>query len=320
MSGWTTSNGEHLIRAQLWSNQIKEAFEDELMGTKYVKFIENFPDGDLINIPSIGQAPVYDYEEGQAVRYAAMDTGNFQFSIDTYVHSGTYITEKMKQDSYLMSQLVSSFVPKQRRAIMKRMEADILKTGPNGQTTGNLNLINGGAHRWIGSGSSEALSISDFIKARYSLSMAQVPMVNLVAIVDPTCEFALASDTNLNSFVNNPMWRGIVESGLTTGMKFIRNIHGFDVYVSHNLKKNTGSETINGKTAATGVNNLFFAAAGDDAMPIVGQIRQQPKVDSEFNKDLQREEYVTTARWGFKLYRPENMICVVTDTDSVPSF
>jgi hypothetical protein len=64
------------------------------------------------------------------------------------------------------------------------------------------------------------------------------------------------------------------------------------------------------------VNNMFFSAAGD-VLPIIGQVRQAPKVDSSYNKDYQRDEFVTTARWGVKMFRPENMIMVVTDTDQV---
>ena len=83
------------------------------------------------------------------------------------------------------------------------------------------------------------------------------------------------------------------------------------------MKVNSSSEQIGTPTAAAGArNNLFFSAA-PDALPIVGAIRQAPKVDSEYNKDLQRDEYVTTCRYGFKLFRPENMVVVVTDTDQV---
>ena len=100
-------------------------------------------------------------------------------------------------------------------------------------------------------------------------------------------------------------------------MRFIKNIYGFDVYTSQFLHTNASTENIGTPTTAAGaVNNLFFSAAGD-AKPIVGAIRQSPKVDSEYNKDLQREEYVTTARYAFKLYRPENMVVVVTDVDAV---
>jgi hypothetical protein len=99
-------------------------------------------------------------------------------------------------------------------------------------------------------------------------------------------------------------------------MRFIKNIYGFDTYVSQNLNVNSTSETVDSVTAAAGVGNLFFSAT-PDVMPIVGNIRQAPKVDSEYNKDLQREEYVTTMRYGLKLFRPENMCVVLTDTDQV---
>lgn len=317
MSGWTVASNDHLIRSNLWSSQLKELFEAELMGTKYVDFISDFPDGDTINIPSIGQAEVADYSENQAVKYTAMDTGNFTFSIDQYKQSATFITEKLKQDSMYASRLISSFVPKQNRAIQAAMETKILSVGPEAQTATSLNVINGADHRWVGSGASETMALTDFAKARYALRKAFVPMTNLVAIVDPSVEYALSTLTNLVNVSNNPRWEGIVKDGMSTsGMRFSMNVYGFDVYVSDYLKQNTTSETIDSVTAAAGVANLFFSASSD-ALPIVGAIRQAPKVDSEFNKDLQREEYVTTARYGFKLYRPENMVVVLTDTDQV---
>lgn len=316
MAGFSVNSNDHLIRSNLWSSQIKEVLEDELMGLKYVDMITDFPDGDTINIPSLGQAEVYDYAEGQAIRYTAMDTGNFTFSITDYKASATYITNKMKQDSFYMSRLMSSFVPKQNRAIMKSMEVDLLATAKAGQTSADTNEINNARHRWVGSGSSETISVEDFAKAKYALQKANVPTTNLVAIVDPTVEYQLSTLTNLVNFSNNPRWEGIVSSGISTGMKFIVNVYGFDVYVSQNLEVNTSSETIDSVTAAAGVNNLFFSAA-PDVLPWVGSVRQAPVVESEYNKDLQRDEYVTTCRYGFKLFRPENMVIVVTDTDQV---
>ena len=317
MSGFSVSSNDHLIRSNLWSAQLKEVFEAELMGTGYVDFVTDFPDGETLNIPSIGQAEVLDYVEGQAVRYTSMDTGNFTFTIDQYKSSATFITNQMKQDSFYMGKLVSSFVPKQNRAIQAAMETKILNVGPLAQTAANTNTINGAAHRWIGQGTSETMVPQDFAKALFALQKANVPMTNLVAIVDPSVEYALNTMTNLVNVSNNPRWEGIIASGLSSGMRFIKNIYGFDVYTSQFLHKNTATENIGSPSTAVGAaNNLFFSAA-PDAKPIVGAIRQSPKVDSEYNKDLQREEYVTTARYGFKLYRPENMVVVVTDTDQV---
>lgn len=315
MAGFATNNTDHLIRSNLWSSQIKEVLEAELMGMKYVDMISDFPDGDTINIPSIGQAEIYDYAEGQAVRYNAMDTGNFTFSITDYKASATYITNKMKQDSFYMDRLVAGFVPKQNRALMVAIENAVLSVGPDGQTSGNTNTINGAYHRFVGGASGDTMDITDFAKAKYALQKANVPMTNLVAIVDPSVEYKLSTISNLTSLQNNPRWEGIVESGISSGMKFITNIYGFDVYTSQYLKSGL-SETVGGNSVTNGVANLFFSAT-PDVLPFVGSIRQAPKVDSEYNKDLQRDEYVTTARWGFKLFRPENLVTVITDNTQV---
>lgn len=316
MAGFSTQTNEHLIRSNLWSNQLKKVLEDELIGTRYVKMITDFPDGDTLNIPSIGTAEVNDYVEGNAIRYTAMDTGNFTFTINKYKSSATWITDKMKQDSFYMNELVSSFLPSQSRALATAMEADILTTIPDGQTASNANAINGQNHRWIGSGTNETIDVIDFAKARYSLQMANVPLTNLVAIVDPSVEYKLSTQANIvNLMTPQPQWQRIVNEGGLTGMSFKYNLYGFDVYVSQYLKSGL-TDAIGGKTAGAGVANVFFSAA-PDLLPVVGLVRQAPKVDSEYNKDFQREEYVTTCRYGFKTYRPENAIVVVTDTDQI---
>jgi hypothetical protein len=244
-----------------------------------------------------------------------MDTGNFTFTITDYKASGMYITNQMKQDTFYLNEIVSSFVPKQHRALMKAFEIDALAIGPDGQTASDLNAINGGNHRWVGSGTNEAIAPQDFALARYALAKANVPLTNLVAIVDPSVEYTLSTLTNLVNVSNNKAWEGIVRDGISTGLRFRMNIYGFDVYVCQNLKSGI-AETIDGRSTTVGVANLFFSAA-PDVLPFVGAIRQAPKVDSEYNKDLQREEYVTTMRYGIKLYRPENLCVVLTDTNVV---
>lgn len=316
----STQNTEHLIRSDIWSTQLKEMFEDELFAMRYISWLDGFPDGELFHIPSIGQAEAQDYEENQAVTYSQLDTGEFLFRITEYVQSGHYITNKMKQDAFYMNQLVSSFVPKQFRAIMKRMEVDALRIGAERQTANDPNVINGVAHRWVGTGAGQTISIEDFARARMALQKANVPMTNLTAIVDPSVEFTFNKNITLtNSIESNPKWDMIMSDSIGTGMQFKVNIMGFDVYVSQNLKQNV-NDTIYGETAANGVANLFFSAA-PDATPFVGAVRQPPQVDSEYNKDLQREEYVTTARYGLDLFRPENFVTVLTDnTITAPDY
>jgi hypothetical protein len=310
---FSTTTIDHVIRSNIWSNELKMVLEDELMGTRYVKMITDFPDGDTFNMVSVGEADVSNYVENTPVRYTAMDTGNFQFVIDQYKHSATFITEREKQDSWIMSQIIPQFVPKQARAIQTAMEERILAVGPERQVASDLNNINGAPHRFVGSGASAVLTVNDFARAMYSLKKANVPDQNMVAIVDPSVEFTMNTLTNLSNVSNNPRWEGIVADGIGSGMRFIKNIYGFDVYTSNRLRANAASETINGVVAPAGnVSNLFFSAASD-VLPIVGAIRQAPKVDSSYNKDFQREEYVTTCRYGFSLFRPENLVTILSN-------
>ena len=312
---FTTTSTEYLIRANLYSTHLKEEFLEDLNAMKWIDMVDEFPDGNTLNIPSIGQAEVFDYAENRPVTYTSFDTGNFTFTISNYKGTALYITNKMKQDSYLFAQLSAKFGPNMHRALAKQLEVDALKVGPDNQTASNLNAINGGNHRFIGSGTNEVIAIKDFALATYALEMAAAPMTNRVAIVDPSVEYTLKTQSNLVALDNNPMWEGIMRDDLITGSKFSFNILGWDVYTSLNLKKNV-NETINSKTSGAGVANLFFSAA-PDARPFIGQIRQQPTVESEYNKDFQREEYVATCRYGFGLYRPEALVTIITDTDQV---
>lgn len=309
---FTTANMTVLTRSELWSRELKDVLLDDLQGTKYVHWLNEFPDGDTFTIPSIGEGTVRDYVENTPVTYDAMDTGEFQFQITEYLQSGNYITKKARQDAFYAAMLEASFVPKQRRALMERLETDIFALQSQ-QTASNRNLINSAPHRMVASGTSQVMALADFATALYSLKKANVPQTNLVAIVDPSVEYTLNTLTNLVNVSNNPMWEGIITSGLATGMRFVKNVYGFDVYTSNYLAGGI-TETVNSVTVTTnGVANLFFSAAAD-VLPFVGAWRQEPQVDGEYNKDFQREEYVTTARYGVKLYRPENFVVVLSNS------
>lgn len=316
---WTTGASEHLIRSEVWSTQLKEVLLDDLKAQKYVDWLNEFPDGDQFTIPSIGQATVRDYTEDSPIVYDKFDTGEFTFTIAEYISSATYITDKNKQDMFYMSKLVASFVPYQRRAINEHVETTIFARNNSGQTAGNTNTINGAYHRFVANkgGANDQIQLVDYAKAKYALNKANVPLTNLVAVVDPSAAFYAETLTNLVNVSNNPQWEGIVASGITTGMRFVKNIYGFDVYESNYLP-DIASESVDSDTITNGKACQFFSAS-PEVLPTVGAWRQAPRVESERNKDRQRDEYVTTARYDAKLYRPENMVIVLNDPSGVYS-
>ena len=315
-----TSNMSILTRSEIWSTELKDILRDEMMAQRYVKMLDGFPDGDQFTIPSIGQAQVDNYAEDTAVEYRPMDTGEFTFTIDKYLSSASYMTKKAMQDAFYSSEMMSRFVPEQERAIMAHFEATTLATPETGVSANSNEAIDGIEHRWAAGGTGAVISVDDFARARFALKKANVPDRGLVAVVDPSVEFTLNTLSSLTTVANNPKWEGIVSSGIATGMNFIANIYGFDVYTSNYLKDitdgalNTAADaavnfgTVNGKA------NLFFSA-DQAATPFVGAWRQAPDVDTEYNKDFQRQEFVTTARYGVKLYRPENMVRVISKTN-----
>ena len=313
----TTSNTSFLQRAQVYSSELKDILREEMMAQRYVRMLDGFPDGNTFNIPSIGQAQVDNYSEDSAVTYRPLDTGNFTFSVDKYLSSATYMTKKAEQDTFYSSELMSRFVPEQERAIMEHFETTTLAAPEAGVSANSTEAINSISMRVGSTGTGEVISLKEFAYARYALKKQNVPDSNLVAIVDPSVEYTLNTLSNLVNVSNNPRFEGLVRDGIATGMRFIANVYGFDVYCSNFLPTATDNAlpdlTASNQdySSTNGVVNLFFSA-DQSVNPFVGAFRQQPQVDYDYNKDFQRHEFVTTARYGVKLYRPENMVRVVT--------
>lgn len=318
-SGFYVANNEFLIDTNVLTKQLKQNLYDELFAMRWVKIIDVPGGSTTVNIASIGDAEQADFVEGMAVKYNKFDEGNFTFIIDKYVYSANSISEKFKRDSLHAQEVISSFGPKQHRVIMEGVETRIFDRANAGQTASNLNTINEADHRWVASGTNESIALIDFAKAHFALTKANVPMTNLVAVVDPSVAYTLQTQTNLVNLLSpNPQWAPLVNKGITTGFRFLGNmsVYGFDVYVSNYLPRGI-AETINGRSTTVGVANMFFSATPGDTMPIVGAFTQMPTVYTEFNKDLQQTEYLTISEYGFKLYREENMVIVLSDVNVV---
>lgn len=304
---------ENLVRAELWSAELKDVLQEQLMGTRYVRMLNGFPDGNQFTIPSVGELPMRETAELTPVVYDAMDTGEFNFTIDRYVESATYITDKAKQDSYYAQQLIGMFPTKMRRALDENLETSVFSLA-NTQTANNLNTINGAAHRFVASGATNTvLALDDFAKAKFALDKAQAGG-SRVAIIDPSQEYVFNQLVGAQAFINNPQFGGIVNGGFVnevTGMRFVKNIFGFDVYVSNFLATPTDTTINSVSVPASPVTNIFMSVGGD-LTPFVGAYRQMPRVEYERNKDLRRDEYVMNARFGLKLYRPECLVSIIS--------
>jgi len=324
----TTPQHQALIKAEFWSQELMDMVMDETMLNSWVEWVD-FPHGDEFIRPVIGDMDINSYKEDEAVKYMPIDSGQFKFEITEYVQSGGYITNKARQDLAYAARLEAAIVPKANRAIQNDLEAYLFKQGqpvaggrPHAQLADDPNMIAGYAHRFVGGdtrGTKRVMAVEDFAKANLSLSKIGVPTNNRVAFVDADTAFVLETATNLVNFSDNPRFEGIVTQGLTTGKRFIRNIFGFDIYCTEFLPfagtNSDGSvETIGGVSVGENATANIMFSAEQGYSPFIAAWRQPPKVDGDYNKDYQREEYVVTARYGAAPQNRHNLVTVLTDT------
>ena len=126
---------------------------------------------------------------------------------------------------------------------MEHFESTTMAAPEVGVTANSSETVDGAAHR-ISGGNGGKLELEDFAFARYALKKSKVADRALVAVVDPSVEYQLNTLTNIVNVSNNPMWEGIVRDGIATGMRFVANVYGFDVYTSNYLKNDVADSAL----------------------------------------------------------------------------
>lgn len=319
MSGNNTSNSQALIVSEIWSDEIQDILHERLLEMNIARIVD-FPDGDKLTIPSVGTPVVRSRGEQADFTFDNLDTGEVSIVLRDEIYAGNSISKKLRQDSRWIDSVGASLPAEQARAIMERYETDILALG-NQQFAGqnNANSINGAPHRFVGRGTNQTMDITDFAGVNYIMSQSKMPASGMIGIVHPSVAYKLETITNVANVSNNPMFQGIVETGIAPDMKFVRNVYGIDLFVSNLLP--TANETIDagsgGRTTTQGVANMFMNVSDAGLLPFVAAWKEQPTSTSfidDYNSDL---NFATTARWGNGLVRDENLVVVLTDTDQV---
>lgn len=325
MPGNTTANTDPAIRALVHSDTLLEVLQDGFLPDMLMRDVMDFGDGTQLQVPTIGEMTLFDLEEGQPTPTSAIDTGKIFLNITEHKGVAGFITDELKEDGYKAAAVEAAIVPQSLRAIKEAFETDLLATAVsstnNMVTLSDPNTINGFDHRWVaGSTTAGIIQLEDFIYAKLSFDKANVPDEGRILLVDPVVEATINSLTNLVNVSNNPQFEGMVTTGFSKNRKFIRNIFGFDVFVSNRLPRITTGETIVGGpqasstvAPASSVNNIFMSIAGDETKPFMGAMRRNPRVEGLRNVSERRDEFHVTSRWGFAMQRAESLISVITD-------
>lgn len=315
-SSW---GNNHMHRNEIFNTMLKQTLRDDLFAEQWVNYIGDFTDGSNYKINSVGELTMDQMAEATSLPDRRPDSGQFVFNINEFVGVKVPYTDVFLEDDFMAPQVLAALPDRMTRAFQEYLETRVMKLQAE-QTNNDPNTINGAYHRFTANGSSRVMTIQDLAYVNYALKKANAGNNAMIGIVDPSFEF----NTNISSQVvtsDNPQYRGIIESGIGSGFRFIRNIYGIDLYTSNYVDTEAAAEAsltdYQGNTTATVAGdkaNIFFSASDRANLPFIGAWRRRPSIKSWRDDDKETEYHQLSSRFGLALYRPETLVVCVSST------
>lgn len=323
MSELSNNYSHAFVEAQQYSKFILENLPDVLLPEGMWRDVSDFGSGQTLNIKTVGTVTLQDAAEDVPLVFNPIDSDTITLSITDYLGDAWRVSDDLREDAAQVDQLMSLRAMESTRAIGEEHETKFLSKANAGQTAGNVGLINGRPHRWVGSasGNTHVITFDDFIAMKLSFDKANVPQAGRIAIVDPIVEATLNSLVLNTSSVNaQPMFEGLMTTGFATSHRFVRNIMGFDVYTSNFLPVLTATESLSAsgyglsnETAAVGdVANIFMCVADDSCKPVMHAWRRMPKTEGWRDEETRSDKFQVTSRYGFGVQRKDTLGVIIT--------
>lgn len=303
------ANSSAFIEPDIYSGVILRTLEDGLLPAQFYHSITGFTHGTTYHMKTIGTVTIQDVAEDVPIDYTPIESGTVTMRIQNYVGDAWYVTDELKEDGTDVPALMNARSMESSRALKEVFESRFLEVAAAPMLTGP-NTINGFDHTLIASGANNTIEIIDFLRMKIAFDKANVPLGGRIAIVDPITAATLSAKVNLVSDVSDFAAK-ILLNGFDKDHEYLYSIHGWHVFTSNRLPK--GSYTIGATTVAAGVANVFMSIADDNTKPIMQAWRRMPSIETERNKDLRRQEFVTSTRYGFGVKRLDTLGVVITN-------
>ena len=303
------ANSSAFIQADQYSNLILTNLHDGLLPGVFYRNVTDFNSGSVLNIKTVGSVTVQDVAEDVAVDYTPIESGTIQMTIKEHVGDAWYVTDELKEDGNNINALMTARSMESSRALKEVYESRFLRAAGTA-TLGSPNTVNGFAHTLVASGTNNTITIADFLRMSVAFDKANVPMGGRVAIVDPLTAATLSSLVTMTSDISE-FGKEILLNGFSRDHEYKYTIHGWTVITSNRLPKGAFGDGTT--TVANGVANIFMSLADDNSKAMMAAWRRMPSIETERNKDLRRQEFVTTARYGFGVQRLDTLGVLVTN-------
>lgn len=313
----TTSNTTAFLHAQQYSSFILGNLHDGLLPSNFYRNVTDFAKGSTLNIKTIGTVSLQEGEENVAPTFNPIDSGNVTLAISEYPADAWYITDDVREDNDQMDTMHSTRAAEATRAFQEYFETKFLAASNAAQVAGDANLINGFAHRIGATGTNQTIELIDLIKLKLAFDKANAPAGGRILMIDPVVAATLDQKFQNNYSVDrSPMIESILETGFARDHQFVMNIMGFNIMTSNRLPR-ISSETVGGVTVTDGVANIAMSIADDTTRPMMAAWRRMPTVEGGRNKDLRRDEFNMTARFGVGPQRVDTLGVILTDAAAI---
>ena len=303
------ANSTAFIEAEQYSSFILRNLQDGLLPGQFYRNVSDFGSGSTLHIKTVGTVTIQDGAEEVPFDYTPIESGEVTLTITDYVGDAWYVTDELREDGAQVEALLSSRSQESTRAIQETFETRFLKKCNTSQTNANANTVNGFAHRIASAEVNNVISLNHLIALKLAFDKANVPMAGRVGIVDPVVAATFDKTISFGRDVT-PFAQNILENGFARDHTFLMNLYGWNIITSNRL--DTGTFSDGTTSVSNGVANVFMCVADDNTKPIMAAWRRMPKVEGERNKDLRRDEFVTSARWGFGTQRVDTLGIVIT--------
>lgn len=307
-------NSTAFIESEQYSSFILQNLHDGLLPGSFFRNVTDFGSGTTLHIKTVGTVTIQDGAEEVPFDYTPIESGEVTLTITDYTGDAWYVTDELREDGSQVEALLSARASESTRAIQEVFETRFLRKANSSQTDANANTINGFAHRISSTAVNNVATLDAFIKMKLAFDKANVPMAGRIAIVDPIVAATLDGLVTISRDVTE-FGKNILQNGFARDHEFVMNLYGWNIITSNRLATGTFSD---GTTSVTNaVANVFMSVADDNTKPIMAAWRRMPKTESERNKDLRRDEFVTSCRWGFGTQRVDTLGIYITSAVNV---
>ena len=309
-----TGNSTAFIEAEQYSAFILRNLHDGLLPGQFYRNVSDFGNGTTLNIKTLGDVVIQEGSEEVPFDYTAIESGTVPLTITEYPGDSWYVTDDMREDGSQVDALMAERQAESVRKFQEFFESKFLARCNTAQTDGNDNTVNSFAHRVASTETNDIFALSHLIDMKLAFDKAEVPYAGRVCILDPVAASVLDRLSTVTHDVT-PFGQKILENGFDRDHQFLMNLYGWNIITSNRLAKGSFSDGSN--TISTGVANVFMSILDDNTKPIMAAWRRMPRVEGERNKDLRRDEFTQSARFGIAPQRIDTLGILITDATNV---